>query len=433
MLLFLVTLPWWAYLFWGKGKYRRSWKQRLLRQTQEKVATIPGTVIWVHAVSLGETKAVGPLIRRFLQEAPELALVVSSGTETGHAEAKKAFPEARLHLMLPLDFPWLVDPLVQTLSPGLVVLVESDFWWNFLWSAKRRGATLAVVNGKMSATSFSRFRWVPCWSRALFSLFDFVCVQTEEFGDRFREVGVSPKRLHKTGNLKWDQEGVESSLEEQKAFAAHLGIAEGDVLVVAGSTHAGEEKALVEALRPALLTNPKLKLLLVPRHPERFEEVAALLEKQSLPYSRWSQKEPISSQSILVDAMGQLRRCYALASLAFVGGSLYPGVGGHNIMEPCGVGVPVLFGPHMASQREMVVLVVEAQAGEMVTEAHLRERLMHWIGDASLRKSASINGKALKVRLQGSTEATWQVLQPTIREMQKKNQKTGCEKIDCAV
>lgn len=391
--------------------------------------TSPGTVIWVHAVSLGETKAVAPLIRRFLQEAPELPLVVSSGTETGHAEAKKAFPEARLHLMLPIDFPWLVHPLVQTFSPGLVVLVESDFWWNFLWSAKRQGATLAVVNGKMSAASFSRFRGFLWWSRSVFSLFDLVCVQTEEFGDRFREVGVAQDRLYKTGNLKWDQEVTESSVEEQKSFAAHLGIEEGDVVIVAGSTHAGEEKALVEALRPCLLTNPKIKLVLVPRHPERFMEVASFLEKQSLPYSRWSQKEPISAQLILVDAMGKLGRCYGLAYLAFVGGSLYPGVGGHNIMEPCGVGVPVLFGPHMASQREMVALVLAGQAGEMVEEAQLRETLMRWIEDVSLRTSASINGKKLKTRLQGSTEATWQVLRTTVREMQKKNQKTGCEKI----
>ena len=420
-LLFIVMFPWWLYLFWGKGKYRKTWKQRLFPQIYERT-TVPGTVIWVHAVSLGETKAVAPLVQRLLQEFPDLPLVMSSCTETGHAEAKKAFPRAHLHLMLPLDFPWLMKPLMATFSPGLVVFVESDFWWNFLQSAKAQGAKLAVVNGKMSESSFRRFQCFSWWSHSLFSLFDMVCVQGEEFLERFRLLGVVENRLYKTGNLKWDQEEAELSAEKKREWADELGIEEGDVVLVVGSTHAGEEKALIEAMLPLLGNHPKVKVILVPRHPERFAEVATLIEKQPVVSMRWSVGKKEGAQLILVDTMGRLNQCYSLAALAFVGGSLYPGVGGHNIMEPCWVGVPVLFGPHMNSQKEMVSLVLEAEAGAMVQLADLPQTLSRWIADAALCKRTGERGKRLKEQLKGSTELTWKTLEATLSLMQKKIQ-----------
>lgn len=420
-LLFIVIFPWWLYLFWVKGKYRKTWKQKLFPQVYEK-RFVPGTVIWIHAVSLGETKAVAPLVQRLLQEYPDLPLVISSCTETGHAEAKKVFPKASLHLMLPLDFPWLMQPLMENFSPGLVVCVESDFWWNFLQSAKAQGAKLAVVNGKMSEASFRRFQRFSWWSRSLFSLFDMVCVQGEEFLERFRFLGVVENRLYKTGNLKWDQEEELLSAEKKREWADRLGIEEEDVVLVAGSTHTGEEKAMIEAMLPLLRNNPKMKVVLVPRHPERFAEVATLLERQPVVSMRWSVGKKVGAQLILVDTMGRLNHCYQLASLAFVGGSLYSGVGGHNIMEPCWVGVPVLFGPHMNSQKEMVCLVLEVGAGAMVQLADLPDTLSLWINNEVLCRRAGERGRLLKKQLKGSTDITWKTLEGTLSLMQQKIQ-----------
>lgn len=345
-------------------------------------------VIWIHAVSVGEIKAASPLFKAL--KTNENYLFITATTATGLAEAKRSLPEADAFAYLPIDFTWVVRRFVKILNPKRFVLVESDFWPNLLKALNRNGTTISLVSGKMSERSAKRFQLFSSFSKRLFSLFDHLCVQNEEHYERFLPF-ADPARLKVTGNLKLD---IKPQPVTQKLDL------DGPVITIS-CTHAPEEEMILNALSDGRWT-----LILAPRHPERFNEVANLLERKKLPFSRWSQSK--TGKILLVDAMGQLPICYAHSRLAILGGSFIDGIGGHNVLEPCLYGTPVFFGPYTQTQREFAKRVLEAKAGRQISISDLRESVDQFF--AGLEEPMRLGTQLAIESGRGAAQRTLQVI-----------------------
>lgn len=391
-------------------KYRKSLLQRFGRNFP-KIEKKGKKLIWVHGVSMGEVKAVASLAKE-LKKQEDAILVFSTATETGYVESQKSTPEADHHVFLPFDFNTIVAPIVKKVKPDLVVLCETDFWYNFLRVCKKEGAKVALVNGKLSEKSLARFLFFRAFSKKLFSFIDLFCVQSSHYEERFKELHIPEKKIVVTGNIKFDGHFPEMIPEEVETWKEKLGILGDDLVFVAGSTHDPEEKLLIETLKSLWQEFPHLKTLLVPRHPERFDEVAHLLQKNGIAFERYSslikRSEPTQklAKIVLMDAMGLLRQCYQLADLAFVAGSFTPRVGGHNIIEPSWYGVPVLFGPYMHTQPELLELVQQYQAGIQVGPEQLVEVMRALFQNPEERQILGKRGVQLVTDLKGATKKT---------------------------
>lgn len=412
-LLALVNLPKIGYQMLIHKKYLSSFKSRLWPSILKKEKG--DFLIWIHAVSLGETKAIAPIAKLLKNRYPHAKFIISSVTETGHVEAIKAIPFANQQIYLPFDFSWITKPLLNKAKPDLVLLSESDFWYNFLRYAKKNGALLAIANGKLSEKSTNRFQKVTKLSQSLFSLFDLVCVQSFQHEDRFRRVGVSSNKLLVTGNIKFDAEYPLLSKDETAHLLMQLGIAPHDIVLTIGSTHHPEEEQFLPILQCLWKKFPHLKVLLTPRHPERFKEIVQFLRKRSVAFLSFTEltngKKPENKQLIVMDVMGQLKNCYQISDLAIVAGSYATHVGGHNILEPCGYGVPSIFGPYMFGQMELLQLVLENQAGLQIPLENLESTLEELIQNPNKRQEIGQAGKRLMEQNRGASQRTVSAIQ----------------------
>jgi 3-deoxy-D-manno-octulosonic-acid transferase len=400
----LVASPKLLWQRFALGKYRHSLSARLGIALPAFTPQKDQDVIWIHAVSMGETRAIIPLFHKLKQTHPNAAILISTTTETGQAEAKRAMPEASAHFILPLDFSWAVRRVMKRVRPTLLILCESDFWYHLFKIAKQQGAKLALVNGKISERSHRRFQKVPFFTTRLFAHLDLACVQSERYFQRFLSLGIPAQKLFVSGNLKLDTPAKKMDATEREALKQKLHIAQEDLVLVLGSTHAPEEEWILSSLIPVWNHIPSLKVLLIPRHPERFPEVAHLIQEKGLPFSRYS---ALSSQPlILIDAMGLLPQCYQIADVAIVGGSYATHVGGHNIFEPVSHGVPTLFGPHMHSQLDLKELILTNRAGKEVSKEELSSVLIELLSTPTLRHQYSSASNALTASVQGSSERT---------------------------
>jgi 3-deoxy-D-manno-octulosonic-acid transferase len=413
VILFLSALPKIMWQWLKLGKYRESFGQRLGWSTPSFVAQPDQQVIWMHAVSVGEVRALIPLYQKIKEAFPHAALLISTTTETGQAESKRSLPDADCHFFLPLDFSWVIRRLLKQLKPDLLILVESDFWYHLLSLAKKNNTQVFLVNGKVSERSTHRFQFFSSFTRRLFSSFDLLCVQSERFKERFISLGVPSSNIIVTGNLKFDAKPPRTPDNDLQAFKDHLHLNPLNRILVLGSTHAKEEEMILNALLPLWQSIPHLKTLLVPRHPERFDEVAKILRNSSLKWGRISQPLEFTGeeQVILIDTMGLLNRCYEIAEVAIVCGSFIAHVGGHNILEPVLLGVPVLFGPHMHSQLDLKEHVLAAQAGFETTLSTLPSILLNLMENPKTHAHLIQNCHALAASLPGSALRTLQAIQ----------------------
>jgi 3-deoxy-D-manno-octulosonic-acid transferase len=410
LLLVGISLPKLLWQWCVRGKYRGSLKARLGISLPTFTPKKGQKVIWLHTVSMGETRAIIPLFRQIKQKFPEAAVVISTTTETGQEEAKRSMPDADVHFFLPLDFSWNIRRLMDRIEPTRLILCESDFWYNLLNSAKKLGAHIALVNGKVSERSCRRFRRFRFFTRKLFGNFDTLCVQSEPYRGRFLSMGIDPQKIFVTGNLKLDSPAKKMQEGELQALRNSLHLKTSDRILTIGSTHAPEEEQLLSSLQAVLNKIPDLKVLLVPRHPERFEEVAHLLQQIGIPFGRFSAMPPQETRLILIDTMGKLNSCYQLAETAIVGGSYTTKVGGHNIFEPVVFGVPVIFGPHMHSQPDLKQIVLDAGAGKQVPMEHLAETLIELLENRPVYNSCVDACNILAESIQGSTQRTFSFL-----------------------
>ncbi|MCJ7499371.1 3-deoxy-D-manno-octulosonic acid transferase, partial [bacterium] len=314
--------------------------------------------VWCHAVSVGEVRAVAPMLE--LLEEDEIArgrIVLSTVTVTGQETAKRECSFVETIFYFPLDLPFVVDKTIRRVNPEIFITAETEIWPNFFAACFKRDIPVIVVNGRISDSSFARylrFRW---FFRPILQQVSLFLMQSEEDARRILELGARPETVKVTGNMKYDRVPEPVSLPEAVGRWAESGF-----MLVAGSTHAGEEEVVLEAVRG--LKGRGILLALVPRHPERFDEVAGLLKKEGVPFTRYSdilKGNAVDGDVVLVDAMGVLDGFYALADVAFVGGSLVP-VGGHNLLEPAMHGVPVLTGPQLHNFRDIAVTLVSSGA-----------------------------------------------------------------------
>jgi 3-deoxy-D-manno-octulosonic-acid transferase len=354
---FVVSSPWWLWRMMTTRKYSEGLKERLGEvpaALARKRAAKDSPVIWLHAVSVGEVLAVSRLVSELDWAFPDFRLHISTTTRTGQALARERFGAGRV-FYCPLDLPWAVKAYLNALKPRLLILAETEFWPNLLNSCFHRGIPVAVVNARISDRSWPRYQMLKLLWQPLLGRLGAVLAQSDVDAQRLLELGCAPDRVTVAGNLKFDVRAAEESDATLllRALVVDLQI------VVAGSTLEGEEAALLAAWPQLLATDPNLVLVIAPRHPERFGEVAELLEKSGHSWVRrsdWPVRpvyaiEPLHPGSIvLLDTIGELASVYGLAAIAFVGGSLIP-AGGHNPLEPAQFGAPIVMGPSYVNFR----------------------------------------------------------------------------------
>ncbi len=401
----LFALPNALYQMVFYKKYRMSFLRRFGRGFP-LVKKGDRCLIWIHAVSVGEVKAAAPLVKELKQRADRPLILVSIVTETGFAEAERSLSDADYQVFLPFDFKWIVNRIVKKVAPDLVILCETDYWYNFLLACKRQGAKLAVVNGKISERSKQRFLRFNYFSKKLFDLIDLFCLQSSHYKKRFVELGISEDKIRVTGNLKLDFINTPMCESESIDWKQRLGIEPGELVLTIGSTHHPEEKLIIDSLRSVWSKFPCLKVIIVPRHPERFQDVAALLNQEGILFARYSENRKGSFRVLLMDAMGLLQKCYQISDVAIVAGSYTSKVGGHNILEPCRYGVPVIFGPFMHSQPEFLHLIEAYNAGIRTAPESLSGCLIDLFSSEEGRQVVGNAGRRLVDELGGATTKT---------------------------
>ncbi len=333
--------------------------------------------VWIHAVSVGEVKAVSTLAAHL-----KLPLIVSTITETGLEEAKRSIPQAVCHLLLPLDFKGVMRPLLRGVKLKNLILSETDYWWHFLSEVKNLGAKIVLVNGKLSDRSFEMRRRFKGLNDEVFSLFDRFFLQSEQDKTRFLSLGVPLDRIEVTSNLKFSAKMTPTSADLRKK----LHLQKGEV-VVFGSTHLQEEPFLFQVIKE-VLKEKSITVLVVPRHPERFIPFYESLK--SLGASLLS--EGGGGRLILIDQMGVLTKCYEVADLAVVCGSFAQGIGGHNILEPLFFKVATFFGPYMEGQKPLVEKVLKVSGALQVTGEELAQKILKMLEDREERESLGERG-----------------------------------------
>jgi 3-deoxy-D-manno-octulosonic-acid transferase len=409
VLFLLLTLPYWLLQMLRHGKYRAGLRQRFGAIPASLAGGSEKPTLWVHAVSVGEVVASSAVIATLRQRFPSHRVLVSTTTSTGQKLAVQRFG-AENAFYFPLDFAFAIRPYLEALRPELVVVAETEFWPNFLRLAKHSGARIAVINCRISDRSFpgyKRFRfWLPKLLEETLANVDLFLAQTEEDQQRLIAIGAAESKVTVAGNLKFDVTPPPSPAIVESLRDSFSRTGAGPILVC-GSTLEDEEGLLLSSFRNVLANHPKAVMILAPRHPERFPEVAALIEKLSFPMSQrslWS-GEPLAGSVLLIDTIGELSALYSLSTVAFVGGSLVPR-GGHNILEPALYGVPIVTGNHYENFRDVVNFFASRNAVRIVGVAELPLVFLELIGNDKERATLGKNALAALESQRGATNKT---------------------------
>lgn len=397
--------------------WRRVWRERLPgRSRRERLGCIPTTPenltdserpLWLHCASVGEVLAAKPLIEALRQAYPRRPLIITTMTATGaeRALALASADAAIHHYFVPLDFPGAARRFVARLNPTLAIFFETELWPNLLTACERRGVPVAVVNGRLSERAFVGYRKIRWLMNDALSQVDWLGAKSEEDAERFRWLGMAAGKTQVTGSLKFDIDADDKAFKVSKRLLSSLA---GRPVWVAGSTHPGEDERLLGAHRRLRETLSDALLILVPRHPQRFEAAAALCRAEGFTLGRRSRGEtPDAGTAVyLGDTMGELQALYGVGQLAFVGGSLVP-VGGHNLLEPAAFGVPVISGPHLANFSDVAEVMREADAlVEVADEAALAAALAHLLADRVARRRLGDAGRRVVEANRGALART---------------------------
>lgn len=407
----LLAAPYYLWRLRGNILSAAGWGERFGSLPEAFQQTEPGAV-WIHAVSVGETLAVVGLIRELQQRYPGRKIFVSHVTPAGRQAGQRRLPGVAGQFFLPLDWKWSVSRALDRIRPGLLVIAETELWPNLLRAARERGARVVLVNGRVSDRSFRRYRLVRGFMRRVLGGVDRVCAQTDLDGERFRSLGAAPERVVVAGNLKFDFDPPHLG-DFPVLLRKGLEAAGCQPIVVAASTMPSEEALLLPAWAEIQGRYPQALLILAPRHPARFAEVATLLRGRGVEFVARTnlQADPheIASQLatagiLLLDTIGELAAIFELADVVFMGGSLVP-TGGHNLLEPAFWAKPIIFGPHMDNFRDMARLFLESGAGIQVADAErLRAAALELLDDPSRAKKLGAAARAVLDRERGATE-----------------------------
>ena len=416
----VLTLPWWIFQMLRSGKYRAGLKERLGFVPERTRKTVRPGAVWIHAVSVGEVLAVTALVRELQNANPEKQILVSTTTLTGQYLARGRFGEDKA-FFLPIDSGICIRPYLNRLRPSMLILAETEFWPNLLHLIKKRGAAIAAVNARISDRSFPRYRRFRWFFSRVLGQIDLFLAQTQEDAQRLIAIGAPAERVQVSGNLKFD---VHPSVSTALTDDLRQALAPDSPVIVCGSTAEGEEPILLKAFQECLQKYPAAVMVLAPRHPERFDAVAESISSLQIPLVRrssWNGSRRVSGCVFLLDSVGELASIYALASVAFVGGSLLP-LGGHNILEPAQHGVAIMTGPYTFNFREIIRLFVQDEALRTVTPETLSQELLALLQDGQQRKLVGNRARELFTRYSGATRKTLEALQPLFQEKGRRRQ-----------
>jgi len=408
---FIALLPRFIYDALTKGKYAVNLRARFGHVPE--FDSKGKKVIWLHSVSVGEVQAARPLVDALQKKNPDCVLVMSTTTITGQKIAQELFSkDISLIFYFPFDFAFTVRRVLNRVNPSLVLVMETEIWPRFLYECAKRKIPVAIVNGRLSEKSVRGYKLFKPFIRRVVNNLSLALMQTESDAKRMRKIGLAAEKILITGNIKYDVEENENELSLTENFRARFGFNEERPLIVAASTHAPEESFIIEAFKQL---SDKPRLLIAPRHPERFNEVANLIAESKF---KWTRRTFAKSESdktcdlILLDSIGELRAVYSLAQIVFVGGSLIK-KGGHNVLEPAAVGTSVVTGANTFNFRAIVQDFLKADAlvqlphlneSEIATE--LSQTFQNLLSDREKRNALAKNAKEVFERNRGATEKT---------------------------
>ncbi len=407
----VAASPWLIYQAVRYRKYVGSLAQRLgYLPVSFNIDAEPS--IWIHAVSVGELLTARPLIVALRARHPRLRVFLSTTTMSAQQLARRGGLEVDAVFYFPFDLGVVVRRTLDLVKPRMFLMMETEIWPNLLRECRRRGVKTAVVNGRLSARSFPRYRRARGFFRHVLADIDCFCVQSDESARRFAEIGAEPDRIAVTGSLKFDSlepAGAPSHAGPRERVLRYFRFGPTRPVLVAGSTMKGEEAVVLRAFRRLKSTMPAAVLVLAPRHPERFDEVARLAEQEGFRTMRRSElaidAEP-RADVIVLDTIGELATVYLVGTVVFVGGSLVP-TGGHNVLEPAVHGRPVLFGPHMHNFAEIAAAFVANGAGVQVgSDGEFEEQVLSLMSDSVRRARLGAAARALVDANRGAKDKT---------------------------
>ncbi|MGB2809872.1 MAG: 3-deoxy-D-manno-octulosonic acid transferase [Sedimentisphaerales bacterium] len=391
-------------------RYRAGWNQRLgiiNRKFPEKKC------IWLHAVSVGEVNAAKTIIEELKNTFLDFEIVISTTTDTGFARATNIFGEKFKVFYFPLDFSFIMLRAFRRIRPSICLLMEQEVWPNFLHFARQSDVPVVVVNGRISDKAFARYEKLKMISKIIYRKVTLILAQTDEYAQRFITIGTPEDKVIVTGSLKYDTAQITDKVKGADTLAAQLNIGD-ERLWVAGATGPGEEKILLDVFKDLTAQQQfkDLRLTIVPRKPERFDEVAQLIKDAGFDFVRYSDikntdaKCPVKTPVILGDTMGDLRKFYSLAAIIFVGRSLVP-MGGSDMMEAAALGKPTIFGPHAFNFRQAVDALLEDEGAVMVKdEQDLLQTIQKCLSEPDFAQKIAHNGQQVIKKNQGATKKT---------------------------
>ncbi len=442
-LLLCLLSPILIYRMFKHGKYRRGFRQKFLGRVPRRERILhekkgsqnkPARIVWFHAVSVGEVNLLGPLFRRIEEARPDWCCILSTTSATGMELAQKLYGNKLTVFYCPLDFSWAVNTALQRVEPAMLVLAEQELWPNLIDTAQKRGVKIAVVNGRMSETGYRRYLWIRPLIASMLRKIDSLAVQSETYAGWFHHLGMPSDRIRITGSMKFDGARFDRANPETRTCRELAGISAADIVFLAGSTQSPEEAFAVETYENLKSDFPDLRLIIVPRHPERFDEVAAMLEEKGVLWERRSSLQatkdtPDSADSepgmitgessrksvrpriLLVDTIGELGAWWGTAAIAFVGGSMGTR-GGQNMIEPAAYGAAVCFGPNTKNFRDIVDLMLRQNAARIVHDQREIEQFVRLcLTNQVERESLGRNARELVRQQIGATDRTLAMLE----------------------
>ncbi|MBN1854906.1 MAG: 3-deoxy-D-manno-octulosonic acid transferase [Pirellulales bacterium] len=424
--LLAITAPWIVWAMVRQGKYRQGYAEKLLGQVPKRAGKRP--CLWMHAVSVGEVQVLRTLVAEFAARRPDVELVISTTTKTGYDLARRRFGE-QIVFYCPLDFSWAVQRAMRRIRPNMLLLAELELWPNLIWAAKKFGATVAIVNGRLSDNSFRGYQRIRPFVARVLKMVDLIAAQDETTANRFHALGANPDQIHVTGSIKYDGAETNRANQRTRSLRTLAALEDSDTVFVAGSTQDPEEKIVLATFDTLLRNHPNLKLLLIPRHPERFDEVARWIEETGLVWQRRStlDKDPAHArpcdsaatmgpwQVLLVDTVGELGAWWGTADIGFVGGSL-GSRGGQNMIEPAAYGVATSFGPNTRNFRDIVANLLNAKAAVVVRDgSELTAFVRHCLDNPDWAESLGQRARQWVQTQLGATQRTIDRLDPILR------------------
>jgi 3-deoxy-D-manno-octulosonic-acid transferase len=389
-----------------KGKYREGFAQRLGFIPEDILKKLKGKkIIWVHAVSVGETVAASPVVKKIKEAYPDYSILFSTVTDTGQEMARKIIEDADAYIYFPLDLSFMVGRVLRLINPLLIIIMETELWPNFIRKASKSGAKIVYANGRISDQSVGRYKYLGPFLEDMLKRIDLFCMQSEQDLSYILKLGADPAKVHNTGNTKLDQDYTGISPEEKNSYLEEFKIRDEDKVLVVGSTHANEEEQFASIYKELKDEFEDFIMILAPRHITRIDEIEEMFHQAGIKTIRRTgvrkrKDEPV----ILVDTIGELGKLYSLGDLAFVGGSLVES-GGHNILEPAVHGKLVFFGPHVYDFKESSQLLLENEAGIQVQDKEeLVLMLKKFLHNPSLMEKYSRNARAVIEKNRGTTD-----------------------------